>query len=307
MGIAIFDAVGLAKENQRRHEQLSFRAPKLERLNEVEFARHDKCRTQIYQFALVPFRDAFARLKNVDLAELAGIEPPVAADKPSVELREVRIEALGVVGSMAGGLTAGAGAGAATFAAVGTFAAASTGTAISSLSGAAATSATLAWLGGGSIAAGGGGVAAGTAVLTGLVAVPALIAVGVFVEWKGRGMLREQREVAAGLDLYEAELGAAEKRSAAVRGRSEQVRGVLRKLQREINRRLPGFVALIDGNDDYASYTVTQREQLAAMVGLVTTTVAVLRTPVIDKDGLVTDLSARMVEDAQHRLTRLAA
>ncbi|WP_456598799.1 hypothetical protein [Blastococcus sp. SYSU DS0616] len=291
MGIAIFDAAGLAKENQRRHEQLSLRAPELERLAQVEFARLDRCRAQVYRFALVPFRDAFSRLKNVDLAELVSIEPALAAVKPIVELREVRIDVLGVMASMAGGLTAESGTDSAAAATVGKLAAVSTRTAISALSRATATTAR------------GGRVLAAARVPASLRPLPALVAMGVFMELQGRVMLREQREVAAGLDQLEI----AEKSSAAARARSEQVRGVLRRLQREINRCLPGFAELIDGNGEYATYTAEQREQVAVMVALVSTTVDVFAAPLIDEDGLVTDLSARIVEDAERRLIGLAA
>ncbi|UOY03724.1 hypothetical protein [Blastococcus sp. PRF04-17] len=291
MGIAIFDAAELAKENQRRHQQLSLRAPELERLDQVEFARLDRCRAQVYRFALVPFRDAFSRLKSVDLAELASIEPALAADKPTVELREVRIDVLGIVASMAGGLTAESGTDSAAAATVGKLAAVSTRTAISALSRATATTAR------------GSRVLAAARVPASLRPLPALVAMGVFMELQGRVMLREQREVAAGLDQLEI----AEKSSSAARARSEQVRGVLRRLQQEINRRLPGFVGLIDGNGEYATYTAEQREQVAVMVALVSTTVDVFAAPLIDEDGLVTDLSARIVEDAERRLIGLAA
>ncbi|MGY1728357.1 hypothetical protein ACI79J_15415 [Geodermatophilus sp. SYSU D01062] len=291
MGIAIFDAAGLAKENQRRHEKLSLRAPELERLEQVEFARLDRCRAQVYRFALVPFRDAFSRLKNVDLAELVSIEPALAAVKPTVELREVRLDVMGVVEAIAGGLTADSDTDAAAFVTAGKLAAVSTRTAISVLSRATATT------------AGRGRALAATAVPPGLRPVPALVAIGVFMELQGRVMLREQREVAAGLDKLEI----AEKRSAAARVRSKQVRGVLRRLQREINRRQPGFARLIDGNGEYATYTAEQRRQVAVMVALVITTVEVLGAPLVDEKGLVTDLSARIVEDAQQSLTRLAA
>lgn len=72
--------------------------------------------------------------------------------------------AIGVTGTVAGGLAATLGPSAAMAIAT-TFGTASTGAAISALGGAAATNAALAWLGGGAMAAGGAGIAGGSALL----------------------------------------------------------------------------------------------------------------------------------------------
>lgn len=68
----------------------------------------------------------------------------------------------------------------ATYNAIATLGVASTGTAIGTLSGIAASNATLAWLGGGALAVGGHGITGGIAVLGGIAAAPVL-AVGGFI------------------------------------------------------------------------------------------------------------------------------
>jgi hypothetical protein len=302
VGIAIVDAARLARTNKVRYEDLADRHERLVAEAEAETAAAEAARSRMYGEALVSFRDVFSRLKNVDLAELGSIDGLPGADLPDVELRRVRLSATHTIGVMAGGAVAGAGAGAATFAAVGTFAAASTGTAISSLSGAAATSATLAWLGGGSLAAGGGGVAAGTTVLTAVVATPVVLALGGVVEWQGRKARHGQRETAAKIAEADAELRLAETTTAAARERSQQVRVVLDDLRDALIERLPSLEAVLVVNDDYATYTAPQRGQVALLVGLATTAVAVMSTRITDGQGIVTDLSARVVQDARDRL-----
>ena len=128
-------------------------------------------KVQVLSGSLLPFVDAFAKLKNVDFTESSGL----------LELSKLRIDrasfekvgpqehfGVSLAGGSLAGLTGGALAAFGAYSAASTFAVASTGTAISSLSGAAATNATLAFFGGGSLASGGLGMAGGTAVLGGL-------------------------------------------------------------------------------------------------------------------------------------------
>ncbi|WP_250287278.1 hypothetical protein [Frankia sp. CiP1_Cm_nod2] len=310
MGIAIVDAARLAQDNKRAHEALTARHERLARRMAAETRLLEKVRREMYDGALVPFRDVFGRLKSVDLAELAVIDALPCADLPDVDLHEVRVGAVEVVGAVAGGAAAGAaagaGAGAATFAAVGALATASTGTAISGLSGAAATSAILAWLGGGSLAAGGGGVAAGTTVLGAIVAAPVVLAfggvLGGVLEWRGRKARKDQQETAGRLDEADAELRLAETVADAVCGRSEQIRDVLSGLYAAILERLPALEEQLATNDDYATYPPEQRRLVAVLVSLASTTVTVMSTPLTDEDGMVTDLSQQVVDDAWRRL-----
>uniref|UniRef100_UPI002AD3AA3C hypothetical protein n=1 Tax=Frankia sp. Cr1 TaxID=3073931 RepID=UPI002AD3AA3C len=283
---------------------------RLVRRMEAETTLLEKVRREMYEGALIPFREVFSRLKNVDMAELAAIDTLPSAGRVDVELRQVQVNAAQVVGAMAGGVVvsaaAGAGAGAAAFATVGAVATASTGAAISGLSGAAATSATLAWLGGGSLAAGGGGVAAGTTVLGAIVLAPVVLVFGGvltgILAWQGRRARNDQQETAGRLDVAEAELGCAEAAADAVCNRSEQVRDVLNGLYAAILDELPRLVTLLDAKDDYATYTPRQRQRVALIVALATTTVTVMSARIADDDGVVTDLSHRVVADAWQRL-----
>lgn len=304
MGIAMFDAVGLAKRNKAKHEALVAEYDALQSACMNETGAQEQERRKCQDQALEPFKTIFVRLRNVDLAELAAFDALPSGELPAVDVLNVRLSAAGALGALAGGAATGAAVGATTFAAVGAFAAASTGTAISTLSGAAATSATLAWLGGGSVAAGGGGVAAGTTVLAGLVAAPVVLALGAFFEFKGRQQRRKQEETAAELRKAEAELKLSQSKSKPVLKRSAEVRKMLKALRKELTGRLPAFELLVAENDNYDTYDPAERRLVAEAVALSTSIVTVMATPFVDEAGIVTDLSAAVLTDAK---TRLAA
>ncbi|KPM50696.1 hypothetical protein ACG83_38570 [Frankia sp. R43] len=306
MGIAIVDAVKLAKDNKRSYEQLEVRQQRLATRMAAESEAQQRARAEVYDQALVSFQDVFSRLKNVDLTELAEISLRGGEELPAVELRRLRISAVHSLAAVAGGAVAGAGIGSATFAAVGALATASTGTAISSLSGAAATSATLAWLGGGSLAAGGGGVAAGTTVLTGIIAAPVVIAVGGVVEWQGRRARAGQRETATQISEAADDLGRAETDAALVRRRSRQVRDILNDLRVAMTSRLPVLDTLITANPDYTTYSNEQRRQVAQLVGIASKAVTVMSTPIAHEDGKANPQIREVVLDVKQWLLALS-
>ncbi len=136
MGIAVLDAVTLAKQNKRQHEKLLERHQLLQQRCVRESRAQGMERRVCQNNALAPFRDIFLRLKNVELAELLTFEGLWAGAMPDVEVTHVRLSATGALGALMGGAATGAAAGVATIAAVGALATASTGTAISGLSGA---------------------------------------------------------------------------------------------------------------------------------------------------------------------------
>jgi hypothetical protein len=306
VGFAIVDAARLMASNRERHEELEDRHTALAGRVKRERLAQESLRLAVYDEVLVPFQETFRRLKNVDLAELTAFALSGGTEMPTIELTQVRISALGAVGALAGGLTSGAGAGTAAYAAATAFAAASTGTPIATLTGAAATKATLAFFGGGAVAAGGGGVAVGTAVLGGIVAAPVIIVGAAFVSWRGRSARRTQREIAASLDVAEAEFDVAEQRAEAVLVRSRQIRSLLADLQDAIVQRLPDLTELIDADDDYSAYDPEQRSQVLALVGLVTAAVELMATPLSDDEGAVSPVSGQVVDDARARLGGLS-
>ncbi|MEU9887615.1 hypothetical protein [Sphaerisporangium sp. NPDC051011] len=306
MVVSMVKSIRQAARNQSTQEVLARRFAAMEVRANAEREGQEIARRRVYDEALVPFSEVFSRLKNVDLAELADIGDLVEADLPDVELREVRLNAVGAMGALVGGVAAGAGIGALAYTAVGAFAAASTGTAISTLSGAAATSATLAWLGGGSLAAGGGGVAAGTMVLTGIVALPIVVSLAGFVEWRGRKALSQQDEVQAELAKVAAELDRVEVSADEVCARSRAIRHLLDDARAALVERVPALRRLLEEEDDYTRLTQAERTQVGTMVSLATTVVAVMSARIADDEGQVTDLSERVVTDARARLSLLA-
>lgn len=101
MGIAIVDARRLLVTNRGRHDELEDRHSALTARTETERSAQEQRRRQVYDEMLVPFRDSFSRLKNVDLAELAEIALPARVELPAVELADVRLCASGAVGALA--------------------------------------------------------------------------------------------------------------------------------------------------------------------------------------------------------------
>ncbi|MCX5391528.1 hypothetical protein [Streptomyces sp. NBC_00094] len=306
MAVAMYRAVLLRRKNAQRNEKLGVRRKKLDRHIVQESAAQEQQRQATYDQALVPFRDAFARLKRVDLADLTPVDP-AGHSTAEVELQEIQRLAVSAVGSLIGAGAAGAGIGTATYLAVGAFATASTGTAISGLSGAAASSATLAWLGGGSLAAGGGGMAAGTMVLAAAVAVPALVVGGVLLEWQGRSAREDQEKVAEELDAAESELTESRRTLSEVFQRSREIRLVLKDLCAAMEERLPAFTALVADHDDHGVYDARQRAQVKEIFDLACTTVTVMAAPPAGEDGRVGELSGRVVADARAHLAGLAS
>ncbi|MEX0171149.1 hypothetical protein [Streptomyces sp. LMG1-1-1.1] len=296
------DAIGLGKRNERRAEELNRREERLAQDVAVETAAQERARRRAYDKALVPFGEVFSHLRNFGPDDLQAVAEPPETDPGDAEARRVQRDAVRAVLTMACGVAASVGAKAGTVAAVGAFATASTGTAISGLSGAAATSAVLAWLGGGSLAAGGGGIAAGTLVLGGIAAAPVLLAAGGFISWKGRKDLRGQRAAAVLLKEKAAEIRVREERAGAWCKHSRQVRQLLDGLRKEMRRRLRAVGGLVDGEGDYSVYTPAQRAEVDVLVALAGDVVALVRTPISDGDGQVSDLSQRVVRDIRRRL-----
>ncbi len=127
------------------------------------------------------------------------------------------------------------------------------------------------------------------------------------MEFKGRQARREQQATAARLGAAAADLQLAEKRTEAVLERSQQVQAVLADLRLHLQARFSAFEVLVAQQDDYRTYSTKQKRFVAQLVSLATTIVTVMATPFVDDDGLVTDLSAKVMQDARSRLADFAA
>lgn len=261
-----------------------------------------RIKARIYQEALVPFVKTFEKIKNVDFKDkkikdelgLSGI----ASENAMISVREASFHASDVFQSGVAALGAGGLAGFGAFGGAGLLATASTGTAIGSLTGVAATNATLAWFGGGSLAAGGMGMAGGTAVLGGIVAGPVLAIGGMILASKA-----EAAKENALANLSKARVAAEEIKTAAtavrgIRNRVNEISQVLEKLEPPFMDFLEGLKLLVAHSNHYPSYKTHEKQSVMMAASLAITLKNVMETPVIDKEGSVTQASKKAINDA---------
>lgn len=250
-------------------------------------------KVQVLSGSLLPFVDAFAKLKNVDFTESPGLLElsKLRIDRASFEKADAS-EHFGVslAGGALAGLTGGTLAAFGAYSVASTFAVASTGTAISSLSGAAATNATLAFFGGGSLATGGLGMAGGSAVLGGLVAGPALLVMGVIVSAKAGKGLEEAKQYAAQADelCQQFENGAAQ--CMAIRRRTWMFHNLLARLDALFLPLVFDLEQIIETEGtDYALYTENSKKSVAMAASAAMSIKAVMDTPMLAEDGNLAD------------------
>jgi hypothetical protein len=254
---------------------------------------------ELYEGVLHRFSEAFGRLKNVTLSEVELEQLPPMVEQYANQAVRVDFNSVeGLKGALAAS-SSGATAGVMTFTSGTTLATASTGTAIGSLSGAAATNATLAWLGGGTVASGAGGVAAGTAVLGGVVAAPALAVGGVILRHQGRKALASAESDALKAQKQVKEMQLASARAEEVSSRANQLLEVLDRVGALARDEVAKLEFLIEGNDDYATFSQYERHLVASAVALAKTVRAAIDAPVLDEDGRVTEASREAAEAAE--------
>lgn len=268
-----------------------------------------KTKFEIYEHSIIPFAEAFNKIKNIEFKELnlngESISPPDLHQisklcESSLEVKEIVSGGISALG--AGGL-----AGFAAYGSVGALASASTGTAIGTLSGAAATNATLAWLGGGSLASGGLGMAGGTAVLGGIVAGPVL-AVG--------GMMLASKAEAAKNDAYankiKAELAAEEMKTASmitheIDVQFQEMNELLTKINLLFTPLFAAFTRLTNRSTNYQDYSEAEKKGVYVTVSTIQMLKILLDTPILNSNGLptqqskeITNLAPELYNEVEH-------
>ncbi len=252
------------------------------------------------------FLKAFTQIKNVDFTDSEGLEELRKFhidEKEFVELKSMVDFAANVAGGVLAGGAGGALVAFGAYGAAQALAAASTGTAIAALHGAAATNATLAFFGGGSLAAGGLGMAGGAAVLGGLVAGPALLVLGFIVDAAASKKLEQALTNQAEAIKMTEELNTGSMQCEAIRRRTYMFYNLLARLDA---RFLPLIYKMEDiiktEGDDYRFYSNESKKIIASCASIAVTIKAVLDTPLLTDDGLLTGESETTISFVQSKL-----
>lgn len=291
----IYDDAVEALEKAREATQTS-----LQELGKTKICVHETC--------LAPFIESAQKIKHIEHDEL-DFDTSVSIEAELAEIRQVTLEIADVLTGGVAALSSGALAGFGAFGAAGALATASTGTAISALSGVAATNATLAWFGGGALAAGGLGIAGGTVVLGGVVAAPVL-AVG--------GLVLASKAEAAVNDAYsnlEKARAAAESMEAACTGAgtirkcAEEMQGILEELMPHCQTFNQELQALVEQETDYRIIKKNSHDRFVVKTSfeLARTTSNILKAPLFDDNGTVTQEVLALLQENKDFLKRLAA
>jgi len=244
------------------------------------------------------FLNTFEKIKNVDFTNSVGLEElknlhVVQADFK--ELKELGQFAAEVAGGTAAGVASGAATALAAWGGATAFASASTGTAISTLSGAAATNATLAFFGGGSLAAGGMGMAGGAAVLGGLIAGPALAVMGLVVGAKTDEKLDKALANKAQADEIVESLKTATVQCSAIRRRTYMFYTLLAHLDTYMLPLVWQMENVFEQEgDDYSKYKPESQKIIAQAAQTAVTIKSVLDTPILTKEGELTEQSEKI-------------
>lgn len=291
----IYETAQKELETVRQETQQS-----LESLGEIKF--------KSYNEFLEPFVEAAQKIKHIEQSDNLAFDTNISIAAELAEIREIRLQISEVLTGGATALAGGALAGFGAFGAAGALATASTGTAISALSGVAATNATLAWFGGGSLAAGGLGMAGGAAILGGVVAGPVLAVGGLVLASKAESAVND-----AYSNLEKAK-GAAESMKAActgaraIRDSADELNGILQKLMPyclDINASLQ---KLVERETDYR--IIKQHEEdrfiVTTSFALARTVANILKTPLFDDEGSVTQELLALVQESRDFLNQLA-
>ena len=200
-----------------------------------------------------------------------------------------------LAGGSAGGATMGAITAFGAYGAVGAIGTASTGAAIAGLSGAAATNATLAFLGGGSLAAGGLGVAGGTAILGGLVAAPAIAVLGAFAASKASANKERAFANLAKAREFKEEMDTVVSLCNGINKRAQLFKTLIEKLDKLFYVQLTNLKDVVKNTGtDYSKYSAKEKQVVAISLSTLATIKAVLDTPILNKEGVLTTESEQI-------------
>ncbi len=290
-----------------------------------------KAKLTCYEKSLIPFVEAFSKIKNVDFKECSSWDAklPTMTKESLREMKETVIAMQEVVGGGVSALGAGGLAGLATYGSVGLLGTASTGTAIGALSGAAATNATLAWLGGGSLAAGGFGMAGGMVVLGGIVTGPVLAIGGMMLASKAEAAKENAYENLAKARIEAEKLESACAVTEGISRRFNEASFLIQKLDevfvphlaflQELANKAPLWLRLLrkaqvfvphlaflqklaNKGRDYANYSEQEKKRLFMAAAVATTIKNIIDTPLLSDEGTPTAESRKILSETMKKL-----
>lgn len=324
-GTAIVTAVGVkkgfdAKEDFDRAESITADARSIydnasnsleQTKKKTQGALEELGRTKLkaVDMGLKPFTAAFEKIKNVNLDEDIELNPELLITTELADIQEIVLEIsdvlMGGIAAVSVGTLAGFGA----FGAGGMLPTASTGTLIYTFSGAAATNATLAWFGGGALAAGGMGMAGGALVLGGIVAAPVLAVGGFVLSSKAEAALNDARSNLEKAKGAAESMRAARTAAEAILKRTEEIGDVLMTLLIHFHEANDELQDLVGRETDYQIIKKNAQDKYIVQksCGLARTVSNILKTPVFDDDGVVTQTSKDLLKSSREFLERLAA
>ena len=264
-----------------------------------------KAKATILSTSVTDFVNAFEKFKNIEFTSSIGLDElsKFRIDKQSLsQLKDMGGYATSIMSGVATGAMGGALTAFGAYSAAGMLATASTGTAIATLSGAAATNATLAFFGGGSLAAGGLGIAGGTAVLGGLVAGPALAIMGFIVGAKASKSKNEALSNLAIARKNSQEMNLAATLCYGIAARSDMFVKLLSDLRKRLDPLITRMVEIeAEYGRDYRKLPQKSKETLAAACSLAGCIKAVIDTPILTKEGNLTNESADILKELNNK------
>lgn len=299
-GVAAMDDFDEAKRlNEKAKDTFAAAKKSLERQRKRIRKRlvdlgHQK--VQLHQNGLKPFVDAFSNIKNVEYRGLAPEDPQMFADE-MLALQGTVKEMEKVVGDTADALGEDALAQLAVYGSVGLLALPSTDLAV--LFDGPAANATLTWISGGEA---GTGTAAGAAVLGGVMLIGGLIMAS-----KAEEALADARSNVKKAKTAEETSKTAKAAAQAIVGRADEITSVLKALADSLDARLPKLDRLVRRNDDFSTYTTTERRLVKQIATAAKTAHSVAEAPLFDENGTVTKEIRRQLTKANDFLRTIHA